>query len=256
LRGPRNVEHLDLATASWTRNEFGVDVLTLSRDSVSGALTFALRTPAGLAYPEVEHFYDCEEDLFQFEGEFHHDALVSYREGDYVYRPVGTVYGNRVGSDGGIIIASLAREPVRFHFQDHPGEWRGDYLVDRLWNPRPVRPYVARSHEMPWLPTGIDGISIRKLRGEPGQLSKHSGASNHSPWAAEAVCTLRIERGFAGAIPAWPDTLLECLVLSGQAEAGGHRWHRGCYSFAGLRGTCHVLEELTVYVRCFAVTGE
>jgi hypothetical protein len=154
--GPRTTSYLALGTAPWQRNEFGVDVLTLSRDAVSGAITFALHTPPGLTYPEVEHFYDCEEDLFQFEGEFRHDDLLSYRTNDYVYRPAGTVYGNRVGSDGGIIIASLAREPVRFHFQGHPSPWTGHYLVDQRWNPRPVAPLIVRGNEQQWTASGLD----------------------------------------------------------------------------------------------------
>jgi hypothetical protein len=251
-RGGRSTGCIDFATADWQRNEFGVDVLTLSRDAVSGAVTFALRTPAGLAYPEVEHFYDCEEDLFQFEGEFRHDDLVSYRTNDYVYRPIGTVYGNKVGSDGGIIIASLAREPMRFHFQGHPGPWTGHYLVDQRWNPRPVAPQVVRSDIERWTASGIDtALAWKLLRGTPGVRSVHSGASAHSPWAADAVFLIRIEAGFRGSFPAWPHTILECLVLEGSAECAGVSWQRGCYAFDGLRGSCRVDQTLTVYVRAF-----
>jgi hypothetical protein len=251
-RGPRSTGCIDFATAAWQRNEFGVDVLTLSRDPVCGAITFALRTPAGLAYPEVEHFYDCDEDLFQFEGEFRHDDLVSYRTNDYVYRPIGTVYGNKVGSEGGTIVASLAREPVRFHFQGHPGPWNGHYLVDQRWNPRPVAPSIVRSNAAPWTPSELDAaIAYKLLRGTPGVRSIHSGASAHSPWAADAALLLKIEAGFHGTFPAWPRTALECLVAEGLAECAGVSWKRGCYTFDGLRGPVRVEQTLVVYVRAF-----
>lgn len=250
-RGDRTVPFLDLATAQWTRNEFGVDVLTLSRDPLTGAVTFALRTPAGLVYPEEAHFYDCEQDLFQLEGEFHHDELLSFREGDYVYRPVGTVYGHGEGStDGGIIVASLAREPVRFHFQGHPEPWTGHYRVDRSWNDRPVEPLVVETRRMGWAPLP-GGLGIRRLRGEPGVPSAWSGASAHSPWAADAAFMLRLPAGWNGPAPAWPGTLLEVLATAGRATVGGRSWRRGCYSFGGFAGDCRVEEDLVLYCRGF-----
>lgn len=256
LRGDRTVTKVDFATAAWERNEFGVDVLVLSADPVSGAVTFALNTPSDFVYPEEAHFYDCDEDLFQFEGEFHHDELLPYHAGDYVYRPVGTVYGHGEGSaDGGIIIASLARERVRFHFQGHPGPWTGHYLVDRLWNPRPVQPFLARSRDLPWEPSPLGGgIEVKRLRGEPGVRSATSGASVHSPWAADAAFLMRVPAGYAGDFPAWPDTILEVLVLDGRARIGGEDWHRGCYGFGHPRGPCRASEDLVFYARSFAAS--
>lgn len=252
VRGARRVTHLDLASARWTHNEHGVDVLVLSEDPVSGAITFALRCPPGLVYPEDAHFYDCDQDLFQLEGEFHHDELVSFREGDYVFRPAGTVYGHGEGSEGGIIIASLGRKPVRFMFQDHPEPWTGHYRVDRFWCDRPVEPMVLRSQELPWEPSGLSPlIEVRRLRGEPGRASAFAGASPHSPWAADATCLLRIRAGFRGELTLWPDTLVEVLVTGGQATIASRPWQRGCYGFGGLGGPATVSEDLLLYVRCF-----
>jgi len=155
MRSPeaRRTPRIDFATAAWQRNEFGVDMLWLSRDPGNGAVTFALRTPADFHYPERQHFYDCEEELFQFEGDFRHDRVHPYRAGDYVYRPVGTVYGDDEGSDGGgIILASLAREMRRHHFDDHPRPWTGHYLVDQRWTTRLEQPYVLSSGTLPWQP--------------------------------------------------------------------------------------------------------
>jgi hypothetical protein len=255
LRGRRSVDHLDLATAPWTRNRFGVDVLVLGEDPVSGAITFALRCPPGLVYPEDAHFYDCDQELFQLEGEFHHDELLSFREGDYVFRPAGTVYGHGEGSEGGIIIAALGRKPVRFMFQDHPQPWTGHYRVDRLWCDRPVEPLVVRSQELAWEPSGLSPlIDIRRLRGEPGQCSAVAGASRHSPWAADAACLLRIRGGFAGELKLWPGTEVEALATAGCATIAGRAWHRGCYCFGELAGHTSVSEDLVLYLRCFTAT--
>lgn len=251
-RGDRTTGRIDLAHSQWTRNEYAVDLLTLSRDALTGAVTFALRTPPGLVYPEEAHFYDCDEELFQFEGEFHHDELLSYREGDYVYRPVGTVYGHGEGSSGGLILVSFAREPVRFHFQGHPEPWRGHYLVDRQWNPRPVQPFLAKSSEGAW-DTGPGGVGVKRLRGQPGVRSAHSGASSHSPWAADAAFMMRIEAGYDRRFPCWPETVLEVLVTAGRARIGGEPWHRGCYAFGAPDGTVEVEEDFVCYARAFAI---
>ena len=252
IRGARRVDFLDLATARWTRNEHGVDVLVLSEDPVSGAITFALRCPPGLVYPEDAHFYDCDQDLFQLEGEFHHDELVSFRQGDYVFRPAGTVYGHGEGSEGGIIIASLGRRPLRFMFQDHPEPWTGHYRVDRLWCNRPVEPLVVQSTGLPWEPSGLSPlIRMRRLRGEPGRASPVAGASGHSPWAADAACLLRIRAGFSGELVLWADTTVEVLAIGGQAMIAGRPWQRGCYCFGELGGPATVSEDLVLYLRSF-----
>lgn len=251
-RGNRRTARLDFATATWQRNEWNVDVLELSRDTQTGALTMALRCPPGLVYPEEEHFYDCEEDLFQFDGEFHHDEIDSYREGDYIYRPIGTVYGHGIGShQGGLTIASLAREMRRFHFQGHPGPWRGHYLVDRLWNPRPVTPFIIGASSLQWH-TVRPGVAIRALRGQPGERSALFGASTHSPWAADAVFILRLDAGFDAPFPTWDGFVLELLTLDGRATIAAEEWYRGCYAFDGAYGRCVVGESLQMYVRAFA----
>lgn len=253
LRGRRTVDYLDLMAAGWTRNEFGVDVLVLSEDPVSGAISFALRTPPGLVYPEDAHFYDCDQDLFQLEGEFHHDELLSFHAGDYVFRPAGTVYGHGEGSEGGIIVAALGRRPVRFMFQDHPEPWTGHYRVDRLWCDRPVEPLVVRSAALPWEPSGLSPlIELRRLRGEPGRPSAVAGASRHSPWAADAACLLRIRAGYDGELALWPATRVEALATAGRATIAGRPWRRGCYCFGALAGAATVQEDLVLYLRCFA----
>jgi hypothetical protein len=250
-RGPRHRERVDFASADWQRNEFGVDVLLLSEDPVSGAVTLALRTPAGLVYPEREHFYDCDEDLFQFEGEFHHDEERPFHTGDYVYRPPGTVYGHSQGSNGGIIIAALNNRPRRFHFDDHP-PWTGEYLVDAAWQRRAVQPFVVRCGSLAWQDAGLgQGIELQALRGVPGQRSSLYGARTHSPWGADAACMLRIPRGFEGTAPAWPQAVLEVLVTAGQADLSGETWYRGCYGFDAFTGPCRVTEDLELYARVF-----
>lgn len=254
-RGPRATPRIDLANAAWERNEFGVGVLSLSRDPVSGAETFALDCPPDFVYPEGAHFYDCEEELFQFSGEFHHDEIQPFVAPCYVYRPIGTVYGHGEGSHrGGIIIASLARERRRFHFQQHPEPWTGHYLVDRLWNPRPVQPLVVDVDAVAWQPALqiAPGAALRPLRGAPGTRSTESGASAHSPWAADAAFVLRLPQGYDGSAPHWPGFELEVLVLAGRATVAGEPWHRGCYGFDAWRGRCVVHEPLELFVRAFA----
>ena len=251
-RGDRMVSHLDLTEAHWSRNEFGVDVLVLSQDPVSGAITMALRTPKDLQFPEEAHFYDCDQDLFQFEGEFHHDEERPFHEGDYVYRPPGTVYGNSVGSNGGLIIAALNRQPVRFHFQDHPEPWTGEYLVDRLWNERKQSPQLIKSSDVPWTECSLgEGLEVKKLRGEPGRPSEGFGRQPHSPWGADAAFMMRIPTGFRGPLPQWPNTILEALATDGNAAIDGKIWRRGCYTFGQLLGHCNVTDALTLYVRAF-----
>lgn len=250
-RGDRAVGRIDFAEADWQRNEFGVDMLTLSADPLTGAITLALRTPSGLAYPEREHFYTCDEDLYQFAGEFHHDEELPFFEGDYVYRPPGTVYGHSQGSSGGLIIAALNNRPVRRHFDDHP-PWEGEYLVDREWNTREVQPFVVRPTELPWNSTGLSGgVEIKPLRGAPGERSRLFGARPHSPWGADSVFLMALPAGYSGPAPGWRDASLEVLVTSGQASLGGFDWFRGCYSFGGFVGHCDVTERLEVYVRLF-----
>lgn len=250
-RGERQCARLDLGTARWERNEFGVDVLMLSQDAVSGALTMALRTPAGLAWPEREHYYTCDQDLFQFEGEFHHDEERPFLAGDYVYRPPGTVYGHSPGSAGGVIIAALNGRPRRHHFDDHP-PWTGEYLVDRDWHSRAVQPCLVHGGELAWEDAGLGGgILQRRLRGRPGQRADHYGARPHSPWGADAAWLLRLPAGYAGVFPAWPDTLLEVLVTAGRARVAGADWYRGCYAFDGLKGDCTVSEDFECYLRGF-----
>jgi hypothetical protein len=255
-RGDRGVFRIDFATADWRRNEYGVDVLTLSQDAVSGAVSFALRTPPGLVYPERQHFYDCDEELFQFEGEFHHDLLLPYRSGDYVFRPAGTVYGEIEGSDGGLIIASFARESVRYHFDDHPQPWRGHYRVDKRWNPHRTDPFIVRSDALGWRPAAFaPDVEVKPLRGNPGEPSPTDGPSEHSPWAADAAFIMRVKTGSRDEFPQPGGAIFEALVLDGRAEIGGAQWHRGCYSFGGLRGPCRIDADLVLYVRSFQGRG-
>lgn len=250
-RGERDVGRIDLAEADWQRNEHGVDVLTLSTDPVSGAITLALRTPDGLMYPEREHFYTCDEDLYQFSGEFHHDEELPFFEGDYVYRPPGTVYGHSQGSSGGLIIAALNNRPVRYHFDDHP-PWEGEYLIDRDWHIRAAQPLVVRSSKLPWQTLELSNrIQIKPLRGTPGGRSELYGARPHSPWGADSAFLLAFPAGYSGPTPRWRDATLEVLVTAGHASLDGVDWFRGCYSFAGFVGQCDVTERLEMYVRLF-----
>lgn len=249
----RRTPRIDLATAPWQRNEFGVDMLWLSRDPGSGAVSFALRTPADFRYPERQHFYDTEEELFQLEGDFRHDRIDPYREGDYVFRPAGTVYGDDEGSDGGgIILASLAREMRRHHFDDHPGPWTGHYLVDRQWNARQEQPYLRSSSTQPWQASGLDaGVALKPLHGTPGQRRGDDAVFRHSPWASDFTLMLRIEAGFSGPMPGWPGFFAETLACAGRATIGGEPWHRSCYQFGGPTGECVVEQALELYCRLF-----
>jgi hypothetical protein len=249
----RRTARIDFATADWQRNEFGVDMLWLSRDPDNGAVTFALRTPANFSYPERQHFYDSEEELFQLAGDFRHDRVHPYQEGDYVFRPAGTVYGDDEGSDGGgIILASLAREMRRHHFDDHPGPWTGHYLVDRLWNPRVEQPCVLASRRLPWQPSVLDPrVTLRLLHGTPGQRRGDDSVFRHSPWASDFTLMLRIEAGYLGPMPGWPGFVAETLACAGRATIGGEPWHRGCYQFGGPGGGCVVEQALELYCRLF-----
>ena len=256
MRSPeaRRTPRIDFATAAWQRNEFGVDMLWLSRDPGNGAVTFALRTPADFHYPERQHFYDCEEELFQFEGDFRHDRVHPYRAGDYVYRPVGTVYGDDEGSDGGgIILASLAREMRRHHFDDHPRPWTGHYLVDQRWNARLEQPYVLSSGSLPWQTHdgGDARVSLRTLHGNAGRRRGDEAVFAHSPWASDFSVMLRIEAGYDGPVPGWPGFFAETLACAGRARIGGEPWHRGCYQFGGPAGRCEVETPLELYCRLF-----
>lgn len=218
MRSPeaRRTPRIDFASAAWQRNEFGVDMLWLSRDPGNGAVTFALRTPADFHYPERQHFYDCEEELFQLEGDFRHDRVRPYGAGDYVHRPVGTVYGDDEGSErGGITLASLAREMHRHHFDDHPRPWTGHYLVDQRWNPRLEQPYVLSSDTLPWQPRGDDArVSLRRTCAH----RRRTLASRLLPvrWARRPV------RGRAGA-----GTLLPVLPAHRRILKGKVRPQRG-----------------------------
>jgi hypothetical protein len=249
----RRTPRIDFATAPWQRNEHGVDMLALSTCAGTGAVTFALRTPADFHYPERQHFYDCEEELFQLEGDFRHDRVRPYQAGDYVFRPAGTVYGDDEGSDGGgIILASLARAMQRHHFDDHPKPWEGHYLVDRRWNPGREQPFVLSSTTLPWQPGGLDPrVTLRALHGTPGRRRDDEAVFAHSPWAADFTLMLRIEAGFDGPMPLWPGFVYETLACSGRATIGGEAWHRGCYQFGGPTGACIVVEALELYCRVF-----
>lgn len=249
----RRTPRIDFASAGWQRNEFGVDMLWLSRDPGNGAVSFALRTPADFHYPERQHFYDCEEELFQFEGDFRHDRVHPYSAGDYVYRPVGTVYGDDEGSDhGGITLASLAREMHRHHFDDHPRPWTGHYLVDQRWNPRLEQPYVLSNDTLPWDPLGDDArVSLRRLHGNAGRRRTDDAVFAHSPWASDFTVMLRIEAGYLGPMPGWPGFFAETLACAGRARIGGEPWHRGCYQFDGPSGRCEVESTLELYCRFF-----
>jgi len=252
----RRTPRIDFATSAWQRNEHGVDMLALSQCAASGAVTFALRTPADFHYPERQHFYDTEEELFQLEGDFRHDRIRPYQAGDYVYRPAGTVYGDDEGSDhGGVIIASLANRMRRHHFDDHPKPWTGHYLVDRLWNPRPEQPFVLSPGSMPWLPSGLGPrIHVRPLHGTPGHRRSDDNVFGHSPWAADFTLLLRIEAGFDGPMPGWPGFVVEALAFTGGATIGNEPWHRGCYQFGGPSGDCRVEGTLELYCRAFRDT--
>jgi hypothetical protein len=252
----RRTPRIDFATAGWQRNEHGVDMLWLSRDAGNGAVSFALRTPADFRYPEAQHFYDSEEELFQLDGDFRHDRVRPYRAGDYVYRPAGTVYGDDEGSDGGgVILASLAREMQRHHFDDHPKPWAGHYLVDRRWNPRREQPYVLASGTVAWQASGLDPrVTLRPLHGTPGRRRADDEVFAHSPWAADFTLLLRIDAGFAGPMPAWHGFFAETLACAGRATIGGEPWHHGCYQFGGPTGACIVTEPLELYCRLFRAT--
>ena len=253
----RRTARIDFASADWQRNEFGVEVLQLSRDAGNGAVSFALRTPARFHYAERQHFYDSEEELFQLEGDFRHDRVRPYHAGDYVFRPAGTVYGDDEGSDGGgIIIASLARAMQRHHFDDHPQPWTGHYLVDRRWNPDREQPFILSSNALPWQPSGLDPrVTLRALHGRPGRRRDDDAVFAHSPWAADFTLMLRIEAGFDGPMPGWPGFEFEMLACAGRALIGDEPWQRGCYQFGVPVVRCRVSETLELYCRAFRIAA-
>jgi hypothetical protein len=226
-----------------------------SVDDLTGAHTKALHIPAGTAFDEKSHFCDSDHEIFMFEGGFDFDEHLPLREGDYLYRPAGTVYGNREHTDmGGIQIISFGREKVSFHLDDPPKPWPGHYLVDRVWSDRPVGPMHVAAGSVPWQPSSLgEGIEEQRLRGTPGHRSDIWGASRHSPWAADAAFLLKIPAGYRGQSPAWPETIVETLVLSGRGTVGDDEWSRGVYSIGVGGRTMDVSDTLTLYGRSFAL---
>ena len=256
-RGPRDVPYLDIYAADWATNEFGVDALMLSQDEVSGAFSVLLRMPPDLDYPEEAHFYDCEVELFQVEGNYYHDVGNPYLPGDYIYRPPGTMYGHSNGTDGGgLIFTCLNRQGQRFHSQDHDtdrGPWDGEYLVDALWNPRPVSFMKVKSVGMDWQPSGLHPhIMVKPLRGEPGQNHPYFGATQHSPWGPDAAFVLKLNAGFEGKLPLWTDNLYEVFALEGQGTINDQPWQKGVYHFGRFVGDARIERDLICYVRSFA----
>lgn len=225
-----------------------------SVDPLTGAATKALSTPPGFAVPEKSHFCDADHEIFLFEGEFDFDELMPMRKGDYLYRPAGTVYGDGEHSvNGGIQIIAFGREKVAFHLDDPPKPWPGHYLVDATWNPRPQRPLYVRAGDREWEPCDLDaGASVKRLRGTPGVPSATEGASPHSPWAADAACVLRLPAGRVA--PAWwPETVVEWVVLDGNATAAGRTWERGDYFIGAPPADWEVRQPLEMYARTFSL---
>ncbi|MCS7002956.1 MAG: hypothetical protein NZ518_08920 [Dehalococcoidia bacterium] len=259
-RGDRTVPVVSLITGPWVESTLGTGIrrLALSRDDVTGAHTMALYAPAHFQTDEKSHFADSDHEIFMFEGGFDFDSIHPLRQGDYLYRPAGTVYGNHERSaGGGIQIISFARTAVKFHLDDPPRPWPGQYLVDHLWNPREAQPLYIRTNELPWQPSSLGaGIAIKRLRGEPGVAApaRLGGPSRHSPWAADATFLLNIPAGYAGPAPAWDGFVLEALALSGRALLNGEPWQRGHYSFGCFTGHLSVTEDLTLYTRSFTTS--
>jgi hypothetical protein len=256
MRGDRTVPSLDLNTADWVVSGQGTGVkrLLMSRDPQTGAFTQALYAPPGFATDEQAHFADTDMDIFMYEGEFAFDQITPLREGDYLYRPAGTVYGDGERSDaGGTMIISFGRESVKFHLEDPPDPWPGEYLVDRLWNDREAQPMYVRTAGLPWTRSPIGyGVEEKRLRGVPGQRSTTSGATSASPWAADAAFLLKLPAGYRGPFPQWEGFQVELLALSGRATIDDQPWARGSYTFGALTGETEVDEDLVLYGRCFA----
>jgi hypothetical protein len=252
LRGDRTVRHFDLTSVEWPVNEYGAALQTLSRDPISGAISFVLRTPPGLQYPERAHFYDCDEDVFQVEGEYHHDVELPMREGDYVYRPPGAVYGNSQGTEGGVTFVSFARQPRRFHFESNPEPWTGEYLVDKAWNPgREGRLYV-RSGALPWqAEASSSGLMTKSLRGAPVAPRDRPPRVDHSPWAAAAVCLVKYDAGYEGSSNPWGGWA-EHLVLGGRAKTDANLLTRWSYSFTDQDVQLAVMEPMVCLLRLFS----
>lgn len=225
-----------------------------SVDPVTGAHTKALHIPAGVRFTEKSHFCDSDHEIFMFEGGFDFDDLLPLREGDYLYRPAGTVYGDGEHTDtGGIQIISFGREKVSFHLDDPPRPWPGMYLVDARWSERRAQPLHVRGADLAWLASPLGGgIREKRLRGVPGQASPVWGSSSHSPWSADAAFLLRIPGGYHGPWPAWPGSAAECLVVSGSGASAEGPWERGCYTIGSALGPLAVDNDLVLYCRTFA----
>ncbi|MFN8535658.1 MAG: hypothetical protein U0556_19135 [Dehalococcoidia bacterium] len=255
MRGNRFVHYLDTTTADWTDSPTGSGVrrLRLSYDPESGAFSQLLSTPAGFAVPEKPHFADSDHEVFLVAGEFAFDLVHPLQEGDYLYRPVGAVYGDGEHSEtGGIQLISFGREAVKVHLEDPPTPWPGEYLIDQTWTTRKTRPCFVRSTDLPWRPSSLGyGIEEKRLRGVPGEPSVTDGPSNHSPWAADAAFLLRIPAGYRGPFPLWSGFLIELFVLSGEATIDEERWQRGGYTFGRPIGESTVTQDLVCYGRTF-----
>jgi hypothetical protein len=255
MRGNRFVSYLDTTTAEWTVSSSGLGVkrLLLSADPETGAFSQLLLTPPSFAVPEKSHFADSDHEIFMYEGEFAFDLVHPMRQGDYLYRPAGTVYGNNEHSDaGGIQLISFGREAVKFHLDDPPSPWPGQYLVDERWTTRKVRPMYVRTAELPWVRSSLGyGIDEKRIRGVPGAPSPSAGRSSHSPWAADAAFLLRIPAGYRGPFPLWSGFLVELMTLDGAAVVGERPWRRGVYAFGRPLGETTVERDLILYGRCF-----
>jgi hypothetical protein len=254
VRGQRFVTYLETTTAEWQPSPSGqVRRLRLSTDPETGAFSQLLAVVPGFQVPEKPHFADSDQEIFLVEGEFAYDHLAVPRAGDYLYRPAGTVYGGGEHSvAGGVQLISFGRAPVKFHLEDAPDPWPGEYLIDQRWNPRPVQPFMVRSDSLPWVRSRLGyGIREKRLRGVPGEPARYGGRSAHSPWAADAAFLLALPAGYRGPFPLWSGFLVELFVLAGSATVEEVRWQRGSYTFGRPLGETVVTSELICYGRCF-----
>jgi hypothetical protein len=255
MRGNRFVPYLDTVSAEWAVSPTGSGVkrLRLSYDPESGAFSQLLYTPPGFAVPEKSHFADSDHEIFMYEGEFAFDRVHPLREGDYLYRPAGTVYGDQEHSDGGgTQLISFGRESVKFHLDDPPSPWPGEYRIDERWTTRKAQPMYVRTPELPWVRSTLGyGIHEKRIRGVPGEPSSVFGRSSHSPWAADAAFLLRIPAGYRGPFPLWSGFIVELMTLDGEATVGEQTWRRGVYAFGRPLGETAVERDLILYGRCF-----
>ncbi|NUN50904.1 MAG: cupin domain-containing protein [Candidatus Brocadiae bacterium] len=161
---PRVPVAFSLDTAEWKTTRYpGISIRFLRTDKLTGDATVLIRMDAGCGYPQHRHVRD--EEILVLAGGYH-DHRGTWRTGDYVLNPAGSVH-HPVALDGGpCILFAIAHggietiEPGRTPDASPPAaEPRFERLIER-WGENPrvhewhawwVRRTEELRRDFPWL---------------------------------------------------------------------------------------------------------